>query len=249
MIAAIEKAGYGAIKPDSGKGDEAEIIARTAEIKNQTRKFLIGIIFTLPLFILSMGRDFNLLGHWSHSAWVNWLFFFLATPVQFYTGLDYYKGGFKSIKNGSANMDVLVAMGSSVAYFYSIALMLFPLLGMHVYFETSAVIITLIKLGKILEVKTKGRTGGAIRKLMGLQPKTAFVIKDGIEKETPLAGLQKDDIIIVRPGEKIPVDGIITEGESAVDESMLTGEPLPVDKKQGDSVAGGTINTRRCSQI
>jgi Cu+-exporting ATPase len=243
MIAAIEKAGYGAIKPDSQGGDEAEKIARTAEIKNQTRKFLIGVVFTLPLFILSMGRDFGFLGHWSHAVWVNWLFFLLATPVQFYTGLDYYRGGFKSIRNGSANMDVLVAMGSSVAYFYSIALMLFPLLGMHVYFETSAVIITLIKLGKILEVKTKGRTGGAIRKLMGLQPKTAFVIMDGVEKETPLADLKKDDLIIVRPGEKIPVDGIVMEGESAVDESMLTGEPLPVDKKPGDSVAGGTINT------
>jgi P-type Cu+ transporter len=243
MIAAIEKAGYGAIKPDPREDEEAELIARTAEINNQTRKFFVGLIFTLPLFILSMGRDFNLLGHWSHFEWVSWLFFILATPVQFYTGLDYYKGGIKSIRNGSANMDVLVAMGSSVAYFYSLALMLFPVLGQHVYFETSAVIITLIKLGKILEVKTKGRTGGAIRKLMGLQPKTAFVIKDGIEKETPLALLQKNDIIIVRPGEKIPVDGIITEGESAVDESMLTGEPLPVDKKQGDSIAGGTINT------
>jgi P-type Cu+ transporter len=243
MIAAIEKAGYGAIKPDLQGGDEAEKIARTAEIKNQTRKFIIGVVFTLPLFILSMGRDFSFLGQWSHAVWVNWLFFLLATPVQFYTGLDYYKGGFKSIRNGSANMDVLVAMGSSVAYFYSIALMLFPLLGMHVYFETSAVIITLIKLGKILEVKTKGRTGGAIRKLMGLQPKTAFVIKDGVEKETLLADLQKDDVIIVRPGEKIPVDGIVTDGESAVDESMLTGEPLPVDKKPGESVSGGTINT------
>ncbi|MBN2401036.1 MAG: copper-translocating P-type ATPase [Spirochaetes bacterium] len=244
MIAAIEKAGYGAIKPDeSGEDNEAEKIARKAEIKNQTRKFLLGIIFTLPLFILSMGRDFNLIGYWSHASWVNWLFLILATPVQFYTGLDYYKGGFKSIKNGSANMDVLVAMGSSVAYFYSIALMLFPMLGQHVYFETSAVIITLIKLGKILEVKTKGRTGGAIRKLMGLQPRTAYVINNGVEKETPLSELQKDNIIIVRPGEKIPVDGIITEGESAVDESMLTGEPLPVDKKTGDPVTGGTINT------
>jgi P-type Cu+ transporter len=242
MIAAIEKAGYGVIKPDAAEGEESEIIARTKEIKNQTRKFLLGIIFTLPLFILSMGRDFDLFGHWSHAYWISWLFFILATPVQFYTGLDYYKGGFKSIRNGSANMDVLVAMGSSVAYFYSLSIMLYPFLGEHVYFETSAVIITLIKLGKILEVKTKGRTGGAIRKLMGLQPKTAFVIKDSSEQETPISGLRIGDIIIVRPGEKIPVDGIITEGESAVNESMLTGEPIPADKKQGDPVSGGTIN-------
>ncbi len=242
LIAAIEKAGYGAIKPGPKESDEAEIIARTKEIKNQTRKFIAGLIFTLPLFVLSMGRDFGLLGSWSHSEWVSWLFLILATPVQFYTGLDYYRGGIKSVRNGSANMDVLVAMGSSVAYFYSLALLVFPSLGQHVYFETSAVIITLIKLGKILEVKTKGRTGGAIRKLMGLQPKTAFVIIDGKEKETPLDRLQKNDIIIVRPGEKIPVDGIITEGESAVDESMLTGEPIPADKKPGDHVAGGTIN-------
>ena len=243
MIEAIEKAGYGAIRSDQEEGLEAEAIARTKEIKNQKRKFLTGLIFTLPLFLLSMGRDFNLTGGWSHAVWVNWFFLLLATPVQFYTGFDYYKGGYKSIRNGSATMDVLVAMGSSVAYFYSLALMIFPFLGQHVYFETSAVIITLIKLGKILEVQTRGRTGGAIRKLMGLQPKTAFVIKDGKEMEIPLAQLKQEDIIIVRPGEKIPVDGVITDGSAAVDESMLTGEPLPVDKKQGDSVAGGTINT------
>ncbi len=244
MIAAIEKAGYGVIKPDySLEGGDSEIIARKAEIKNQTRKFLIGVLFALPLFILSMARDLNLIGLWSHAAWVNWLFFILATPVQFYTGLDFYKAGWKSIRNGSANMDVLVAMGSSVAYFYSLSLMVYPPLGHHVYFETSAVIITLIKLGKILEARTKGRTGGAIRKLMGLQPKTAYVIKDGAEKETPIAILKINDIIIVRPGERIPVDGLVIEGESAVDESMLTGESLPVDKKPGDAVAGGTINT------
>ncbi len=243
IIASVEKAGYGAIKPeDSADGADAETIARKAEIKNQIRKFIVGIIFTLPLFILSMSRDFNLLGSWTHSVWMNWLFLLLATPVQFYTGLDYYINGWKSIRNGSANMDVLVAMGSSVAYFYSLSLMFYPVLGNHVYFETSAVIITLIKLGKILEARTKGRTGSAIRKLMGLQPKTAAVMKDGIEKVVPISELVSGDIIVVRPGESIPVDGVISEGESAVDESMLTGEPLPVDKKPGDKVTGGTIN-------
>ena len=118
MVAAIEKAGYGAIAPDEGvDAEDAEQAARDAEIKDQTRKFLIGVVFALPLFLLSMGRDFGLIGPWSHAPWVNWLFWALATPVQFYTGLDYYQGGFKSLANKSANMDVLVAMGSSVAYF------------------------------------------------------------------------------------------------------------------------------------
>ena len=243
MIAAIEKAGYGAIRPDEVLGDEdAELAARNAEIQNQTRKFLVGVLFTAPLFFLSMGRDFGLLGLWSHAVWVNWLFLTLATPVQFYTGWDYYTGGWKSLKNGSANMDVLVAMGSSVAYFYSLALLIYPPLGEHVYFETSAVIITLIKLGKMLESRTKGKTGGAIRKLMGLRPKTATILENGKEKDIPLSLVSVGDVVIVHPGESIPVDGLVLEGESSVDESMLTGEPIPVDKTPGNQVAGGTIN-------
>lgn len=241
IIAAIEKAGYGAIMPGEDIED-AEMAAREAEIKDQTRKFLAGLIFTVPLFILSMGRDFGLLGEWSHAPWMNWLFLALATPVQFYTGYDYYIGGWKSLKNMSANMDVLVAMGSSVAYFYSLALLLYPALGAHVYFETSAVIITLIKLGKMLESRTKGKTGGAIRKLMDLSPKTATIMDEGKEREIPLEQVKKGDIVVVHPGESVPVDGVIVEGESGVDESMLTGEPLPVDKREGDSVTGGTIN-------
>jgi Cu+-exporting ATPase len=189
-----------------------------------------------------MGRDLGLLGTWSHAGWMNWLFLVLATPVQFYTGYDFYRGGWKSLVNMSANMDVLVAMGSSVAFFYSLALLLYPALGTHVYFETSAVIITLIKLGKMLESRTKGRTGGSIRKLMGLRPRTATIIKDGKEKDIPLSHVNVGDIVIVRPGESIPVDGIIIDGESGVDESMLTGEPMPADKTPGDRVFGGTIN-------
>jgi len=174
---------------------------------------------------------------------VNWAFWALATPVQFYTGWDYYTGGWKSLKNRSANMDVLVAMGSSVAYFYSLGVLLYPALGSHVYFETSAVIITLIKLGKMLEARAKGKTGNAIRKLMGLRPKTATIIKDGKEVEVSLKGVKVGDVVVVRPGEKIPVDGAVLEGSSAVDESMLTGEPIPVDKKEGDRVVGATINS------
>jgi Cu+-exporting ATPase len=243
IISAIERAGYGAIKPDETiEGEDAELAARKAEIKNQTRKFLIGLLFATPLFFISMGRDFGLIGLWASAEWVNWVFLALATPVQFYTGWDYYNGGWKSLKNGSANMDVLVAMGSSVAYFYSLAVLLYSPLGEHVYFETSAVIITLIKLGKMLEARTKGRTGGAIRKLMGLRPKTATIMEDGKEKEIPLSQVKVGDVIIVHPGESIPVDGVVLEGESAVDESMLTGEPIPVDKHTGAKLAGGTIN-------
>ena len=240
---AVEKAGFGVVIPQDGTDPEdAEKVARDAEIRTQTRKFIIGVIFALPLFALSMARDFNLLGAWSHQAWVNWLFFALATPVQFYTGWDYYVGGFKSLRNRSANMDVLVALGSSVAYFYSISLLIAPSLGSHVYFETSAVIITLIKLGKMLESRTKGKTGSAIRKLIGLRPKTATIIKKGTETVIPLTRVQVADVVVVRPGESIPVDGEIIEGNSSIDESMLTGEPLPKDKMPGDPVVGGTIN-------
>jgi len=243
MITAIEAAGYGAISPEEISAEEdAEQMARRAEIRDQTRKFVVGVIFAFPLFVLSMARDFGFIGAWSHAGWVNWFFWVLATPVQFYTGWDYYVNGLKSLKNKSANMDVLVAMGSSVAYFYSLALLIVPALGEHVYFETSAVIITLIKLGKMLESRTKGRTGGAIRKLIGLRPKTATVIENHIEKEIPITRVQLDDTVVVRPGERIPVDGIVIEGTSAVDESMLSGEPLPVDKRTGDKVVGGTIN-------
>ncbi|MFP4038052.1 MAG: heavy metal translocating P-type ATPase, partial [Desulfobacteraceae bacterium] len=242
MAAAVEQAGYGAVLPSKEGEEDAEAAARRAEIRGQTRKFAVGVLFSAPLFILSMGRDFGLLGGWAHAAWMNWLFWALATPVQFYTGWDYYTGGWKSLRNGSANMDVLVAMGSSVAYFYSLALLLYPPLGEHVYFETSAVIITLIKLGKMLEARTKGRTGGAIRKLMDLRPKTATVLVDGKESQVPVSSLQVGDLVVVRPGQSIPVDGVIEEGGSSIDESMLTGEPLPVDKGPGDKVSGGAVN-------
>ena len=243
IAAVIRKAGYDVIMPqDSESGRDAEQAARDAEIRDQTRKLLVGVVFALPLFVLSMARDFGLIGAWSHAPWVNWLFFALATPVQFYTGWDYYVGGFKSLRNRSANMDVLVALGSSVAYVYSIVVLLVPAAGEHVYFETSALIITLIKIGKLLEARTKGKTGGAIRKLIGLQPRTATIVVDGEEKEIPLEKVKVGDIVRVRPGEKIPVDGKVLRGQSAVDESMLSGEPLPVDKAPGDEVVGGSIN-------
>jgi Cu+-exporting ATPase len=243
IISEIRKIGYDVIlSSEDMEEDDAEEIARNAEIKNQTTKFLVGVVFALPLFALSMSRDFNLIGQWSHAPWVNWLFLALASPVQFYTGWDYYVGAIKSLRNKTTNMDVLIALGSSVAYFYSLAILLFSGLGGHVYFETSAVIITLIKLGKLLEARTKGKTGGAIKKLIGLVPKTAIILENNLEKEVPISAVKRDDIVIIRPGERIPVDGIVIEGSSSVDESMLTGEPLPVDKKTKDVVTGGTVN-------
>ncbi|MCF8117823.1 MAG: heavy metal translocating P-type ATPase, partial [Desulfarculaceae bacterium] len=244
MAAAVKNAGYELILPseDEGAGDP-EAAARAAELSAQKRFFWVGVAFTVPLFILSMGRDFGLVGAWSHAVWVNWLFLALATPVQFYTGGGFYVGGWKSIKGGAANMDVLVALGSSVAYFYSLALLLFPNLGAHVYFETSAVIITLIKLGKLLEAKAKGEASAAIRKLMDLAPKKARVLdQNGDETEIPADQVRQGQVVVVKPGESIPVDGVVVSGASAVNESAMTGESIPVDKAEGDEVFGATVN-------
>ncbi|MGB5987174.1 MAG: heavy metal translocating P-type ATPase, partial [Desulfobacterales bacterium] len=244
IAAAVEKAGFTAHLrgEDADQARAAAQISREAEIRDQARKFWVGVSLAAPLFVLSMGHDFGLWGAWAQAGWVNWLFLALATPVQFYTGWDYYVGSYKNLRNRTANMDVLVALGSSVAYFYSLAVLIRPALGAHVYFETSAVIITLIKLGKMLEVRTKGRTGQAIRKLMDLSPKSAVVIHDGREERVPLDRVQVGDLLLVRPGESIAVDGQVMEGRSAVNESMLTGEALPVDKGPGDAVTGGTLN-------
>ncbi len=240
---AIRDAGYDVVVPAEGESaEDVERAARDAEIRDQTRKFWVGAALSLPLLVLSMARDFGLFGMWAHGAWFNWLLFALATPVQFYVGWDYYVGGIKSLRTGSANMDVLVAMGSSAAYFYSVAVLLLPSFGGHVYFETAALIITLIKLGKMLEARAKGRTSEAIKKLMGLRPKTARVVRDGVETDIPIETVALGDVVVVRPGEKVPVDGVVLDGRSAVDESMLTGESLPVDKKPGEQVIGGTLN-------
>jgi Cu+-exporting ATPase len=224
-----------------GNAEDAERLAREAEIAKQRKLLITGLAFTLPLFILSMARDFGLLPAWSHQPWVNWLMFLLATPVQFYVGWQYYVGGYKALRNGSANMDVLIAMGSSAAYFYSIPVLLGMIPG-HVYFETGAVIITLIKLGKFLEARAKGRTSEAIKKLMSLRAKTARVVRNGENIEVSADEVLVGDVVIVRPGEKVPVDGVVIEGRSSLDESMLTGESLPVEKGPGDLVIGATLN-------
>ena len=222
--------------------EDGEAKAREEEIKKHRRLLIVGIIFTLPLFLLSMGRDFGIIPHSiGMQPWFNWILLALATPVQFIVGAQYYEGAYKSLRNGTANMDVLVALGSSVAYFYSMFIV-FGFLEGHVYFETSAVIIALIRLGKFLEARAKGKTSKAIKKLLSLKPKTAKKIVDKKEIEVPIDDIQTGDILIVRPGEKIPVDGVVIEGNTAVDESMLTGESLPVEKRIGDKVIGSTMN-------
>jgi P-type Cu+ transporter len=237
---AVSKAGFEAVEL-GGDAEDAEAKAREHEISEQRRLLIIGLIFTIPLFVFSMARDFGLLGMWSHEEWVHYAMMAFATPVQFYVGWQYYVSSFKALRNGSANMDVLIAMGSSVAYFYSV-LIVFGLISGHVYFETAAVIITLIRLGKFLEARAKGRTSEAIKKLISLRAKTARIVRDGLEKEVPIDEVRVGDIVLVRPGEKIPVDGIVIDGRSAVDESMLTGESLPVEKKSSDAVIGATLN-------
>ena len=250
----IKDLGFEAVITE-GDAEDAERLAREKEIAHQKHLLITGILFTVPLFALSMARDFAVLPSFllnsTHASmagmaqeavwWFNWLLFALATPVQFYVGWQYYVGAYKSLRNGSANMDVLIAMGSSAAYFYSLPI-LFGWLGGHVYFETAAVIITLIILGKFLEARAKGQTSEAIKKLMGLRPKTARVIRDGLEADVPIDEVRVSDLVVVRPGEKIPVDGVVVEGRSTVDESMLTGESMPVEKRVGGPVIGGTIN-------
>ena len=251
---AIREAGLEALELGDSSED-AEALARERETNSQRKLLIIGLIFTIPLFILSMSKDLGFLPDSfyqgmpsTHTSamretqwWFNWLLLALATPVQFYVGGQYYLGAYKALRNKTANMDVLIALGSSVAYFYSVIITVGWLNG-HVYFETAAVIITLIKLGKYLEARAKSYTSTAIKKLMGLRAKSARVIRDGGEIEVSVDEVSVGDIVMVRPGEKIAVDGVVVDGHSAVDESMLTGESLPVEKQVGDPVIGGTLN-------
>ena len=235
IIGIIEKAGYKA-EVDKDRDLDREKELREKEIKSLKNSFIISAILTLPLF----------LAMFFHMAGINniltngWFQFLLATPVQFIIGYRFYNGAYKALRGGGANMDVLIAMGTSAAYFYSIYNLL---VGVHeYYFEASATIITLILLGKTFEAVAKGKTSEAIKKLMGLQPKRALIFKDGQEIEIDIDDLNIGDIVIVKPGEKVPVDGIIVEGTSSLDESMITGESIPIDKEVGDEVIGATIN-------
>ncbi len=232
---------------------DRERSARQREVRREQANLVVGILFAVPLFVLSMGHDLHglLLPHtfldglfeWN---FFNWLMLALATPVQFYVGRAYHVGAWKALRKLAPNMDMLISIGTNAAYFYSLLVLVSALFGYHfgehVYFETAAMIITLIKVGKYLEARAKGQTSDAIKKLMGLAPKTASVMRGSFEVQVPVEEVNVGDVIKVRPGGKIPVDGVVLEGASSVDESMVTGESLPVDKNIGDKVIGGTVN-------
>src|SRR3989344_1670760 len=228
----INKRGYRAhIAKASDMADKGQEIIRLK------RLFFFSLLFAIPAFVI--GMVFAWLGIMiPYQGYILWA---LATPVQFIAGAQFYKGMWGALKDKTANMDTLIAIGTSAAYFYSVYLVLFSP-ETEQYFEVAAVLITFVLMGKLLEAIAKGKTSEAIKKLMNLSPKIATVIKNGKEVKIPVDDVQKGDIILVKPGEKIPVDGIVTEGHSAIDESMITGQSIPVEKKKGDLVIGATIN-------
>ena len=236
----IEQLGYRVIKEVEYEAKEfvdKERGEREKEIRNLRALFVLSSILSIPIFILSFPEWFKIV-----FPYQNIILLILATPVQFLVGYRFYKGAFFALKAKTANMDTLIAVGTSAAYFYSVLVTLMPTFGDYVYFDTSAIIITFVILGRWLEAITKGKTSEAIKKLIGLQPKTATVIRNGKELQIPIKEVVVGDIVVVKPGQKIPVDGIVVEGFSSVDESMITGESIPVEKKKGDTVIGGTIN-------
>ncbi|MCW5608357.1 MAG: copper-translocating P-type ATPase [Nitrosomonas sp.] len=236
LIAAVVDAGYGATEISETSHAE-EKARRQAAYRAELRLFWISAILTLPLVVqmvgMFTGHGMDLLPHW-----LQWL---LATPVQFWIGKRFYIGAWHALRGGGANMDVLVALGTSMAYFFSAAVTVFSL-DQHVYFEASAAIITLVLLGKLMEARAKSRTSEAIEALIKLQPKTARIERDDKIVEVPADSLQVGDIFIVRPGENLPVDGVVIEGSSSVNEAMLTGESLPVGKQPGTEVFAATTN-------
>ena len=251
--AAVEEAGYSAYSLQEQKmitgEDDAEKAARKAESRDLLRKIIVGGVISVILIIGSLpmmtGLELPLIPAWLHNPWLQLI---LTAPVQFWCGYRFYIGGWKAFKRHAATMDTLIALGTSAAYFYSLFATIFPDFFLNqglmpeVYYETAAVVITLILLGQWLENRAKGQTSEAIRKLMGLQAKDARVIRDGREIDVPINEVQIGDIILVRPGEKIPVDGEIISGTSTIDEAMVTGESIPVQKQPGDEVIGATIN-------
>lgn len=240
MIAAVKKAGYDA-KLKGEWNEDYEKNAREKAYKIQRNKFLIGAIISIP-FLIQMVSDLVMHYGGGFSFHMNpWIQLILATIVQFFAGGHYYRDAYHAVRGGSANMAVLVVLGTSTAYLYSLIITVLGT-GHELYFEASVIVITLIILGKLLETRAKGQTSDAIKKLMGLQAKTAHVIRNGQEADIPIEEVVEGDILFVRAGEKIPVDGVILEGSSSVDESMLTGESMPVSKKQGDQVIGATLN-------
>jgi len=237
LIRRVEETGYTA-REAAGQDEDAEEAGRARKARKDLWILGGAILLSLPLLFQMVGMFTGGL----HGELPRWWQFALATPVQFIAGWRFYRGAWHVLKNGGANMDVLVALGTSAAYFHSAAVTVLGLHGQHVYFEAAAIIVTLILLGKVLEAGAMIRTSAAIRKLMGLQARTARVIRGGEEREVPVEQVQVGDIVLARPGEKFAVDGEIIEGRTAVDESMLTGESLPVEKGPGDPVIGATLN-------
>lgn len=233
IIEVIKGLGFTAhVSTEAGRsGEELENIEELAKM----RKMLVfSVAFALPVLILGMF-------FMQESIYVGYALFLLATPIQFIAGAQFYRGAWGALKNGTSNMDTLIVLGTTTAYIYSVVLLLTAPM-MELYFETSAVLITLVLFGKYLEASARGKTGQAITKLMDLAPKTASVIRDGAESKVPVEEVVSGDIIKVRPGESIPVDGVILEGASSVDESMISGESLPAEKSVGSNVIGSTIN-------
>ncbi len=237
LIDAVEKAGYGANEMTEFT-HSAEKARRSVAYRAELWLFWISAVLTLPL-VLQMGAMF--VGHHDMDVLPRWLQWLLATPVQFWIGKRFYRGAWHALRSGGANMDVLVALGTSMAYFFSAIVTAFSL-DQHVYFEASAAIITLVLLGKLMEARAKNRTSEVIEALIRLQPKTARVECNGEIVEVLANTLQINDVFIVRSGESIPVDGVVIEGASSVNESMLTGESLPVSKQTNDQVFAATLN-------
>ena len=230
----IRDAGYEPLEAAEGSAlADHEKMAREREIRTLKRKLAAGIVLSVPTVLGSMHHWFPWVPEILQNFWALWAF---TTPVQFWVGAQFYRGAWAALRHRTSDMNTLIAVGTSAAYFYSLAMTIAP--GFFrtrgitpaVHYETAAVIITLILLGRLLESIAKGRTSEAIKRLMGLQSKTARVVRDGEETDVPLDEVRIGDRVVVRPGEKIPVDGIVREGASAVDESMLTGESLPVEK-------------------
>lgn len=241
----IRNAGFSPVLDGVGETVSAldvEVDARLREYYDQRRKFFVGLLFTIPLVILTLGRSGELFGTWGYGIWMNIFLWALATPVLFYTGSDYFKRGWSSLRDQTANLDVLVILGTSVAYFYSILVIFFPKTGPHVFFDIAAVIIVLVKLGKLLEARLRGKSGAALMKLKDLAPKKALGLREGKEENVSVSEILPGDLLVLYPKSYVPVDGVVVDGEGSVDESTITGESLPVDKKPGDWVLGGTLN-------
>ncbi|MFQ5931837.1 MAG: HAD-IC family P-type ATPase [Nitrospiraceae bacterium] len=243
----IRSLGY---TPRLETGQETPSPAQRGELRDATSRslllrFWVALALTVPVMLLGMGEHLGLPIPWAVSVWSQLL---LTTPIQFWAGWRFYRGAFAVARHGSTDMNTLIALGTSAAYLYSFAAVVIPDiftasgLTPAVYFDTSAAIITLILFGRFMETRAKGRASEAIRKLAGLQPKQARIIRNEREQDLPVEEVRIGDLVVVRPGEKVPVDGVVRHGTSAVDESMITGESLPVDKQPGDPVIGATLN-------